>query len=420
MSLLLTGGTILYVLFDSMRKKDEKKDKKPKFDVLELRDFEGLSSDTQDAIRTITTIDDISPVGSFKYRAHKYPGDIDIFEPIKACCTEETATKTIAKKIQKIASDVRDKKDIYLADFKAGVDERFDLDVGDYVDDTVINYDAKEIRKKLHELYQLGLLNEKEFNELFELVKDKPTGVEHEALKTALRKYYVVRWTIDEILDGYKILRGNIKLSLPDALMSDSIVKMDLWAKTDGNYTEVTNFYLIIAVDETGKQTVLNQKLGDRLENLDHDIKKYSNKEHRNSLKLAKRLWNKAILLNDHTMLEKLYPLFSKDINSLNQIVSESATIREMLKKLKNPPWDDLIRQINRFKRRINDNAYEPDLDTEPIYVLIDQIVREYKRYGNKMDPTLIEENLESIERLLKVVIEPDANAYLKSVGIRF
>lgn len=415
---LLLGTLGVYIVQEVTSTSAKKGSKKPKFDILELRDLDGLSQDTIDIIRIITTSDDVSPVGSFKYRAHRYPGDIDIMERIKACCNKETALKSIVVKIQDIARQVDERPDIFLGDFKAGLDARYKLDIGELDNGKIINYDSKKIIKDLTDLRSANLLTEKEYENLQKLVKSKPTIDDFEELYDALRKYYVVRWTVPEILEGQKLLRDGSKITLAEALSQDSIVKIDLWAKIDGRYNEVTNYFLIIQLDEEGNETVLNQKLGDRLDSLKHDIEKYSSREHRNSLKLAKRLWNRAIFLKDEKALKKLYPLFGSEINSLNQVAGESEVLRGMLKKLENPPFRDIMNQIDGFKRRINDASFEPEIDTDPFYNLIDQITGQYKKYGDDIDRDFVINNLDKLEKLLKGAIEPFAESFLEMIGM--
>src|SRR5579872_665250 len=98
----LAGAASLYLLEDIT----EESHKKPHFNVLATRDRSGLTNETNAVIDLVTVNPETFPVGSFKYRAHRYPGDIDIFERVKACCTETTAKKKIAADIQKIAKKI--------------------------------------------------------------------------------------------------------------------------------------------------------------------------------------------------------------------------------------------------------------------------------------------------------------------------
>ncbi len=376
---LLLGTSAIFVSnlnksSNSCRKDDE---------ILKKRTFDGLTQETKSLIELITIQKGTFPVGSFKFKAHRYPGDIDIFEPVKACCDKESASKEIAKKIQKMALEISKRKDVYLGDFKAGLDFRYTTPMSD-------------IEGKLNELVDLELITQEELQEALSL-KSRDELVEY------MRKYYIVRWSLEELIQGYKLLPKGLRLELSDALTHKSIVKIDLWAPQDGNYNEVTNFFLIVMIGKDGKEVVLNEELGDRLINLNHDIVKYGSKEHKNSLKLAKRLWNRALFLGDKKIPKILYPLFQSGCNSLNQIAGESEVVRQMVERLPSPPIDILLRQIDGFRRRITD-VFDVDFDPQPMYNIIINIL------NRQID---IVSGLVELESMIKKVVEKHAREFL-------
>ena len=353
--------------------------------VLKKRTLDGLTQETRSLIELITLQKGTFPVGSFKYKAHRYPGDIDIFEPVKACCDIETATKSISEKIQNMAKAISNRKDVYLGDFKAGLDYRYQIT------------NADNANSKLNELFNSNLLSREELEEALEQ-KNLDDLVEY------MRKFYIVRWNLEELMSGIKILPQNKRLTLEEAITHKTIVKIDLWAPQDGNYNEVTNFFLIVMIGKDGKEVVLNEELGDRLVNLNHDIVKYGSKKNRNSLKLAKRLWNRALFLGDKKMPKILYPLFQSGCNSLNQVAGESEVVRQMIEKLPNPPIDVLLKQIDGFRRRITD-VFDVDFDPRPMYDLLINILE------RRID---IVSGLTELESMIKKVVEKHANEFLK------
>jgi len=415
-SILLGSGIIIYLL-NQIAHSDKKT---PKFNVKETRDINGLTQETVDLINLITTEANIEPVGSFRYKAHRYPGDVDIMENLKACCTAETASKEIAKRIQKIAQDIKNKRHVYLGDFKAGLDERYNIDIGQIINNELYDYDPTQIRKDLITLYNKKLLTEPDFRRLLSLVIPEPTPKEYDELREAIREFYIVRWNLDEILRGYKMLPHKYKLELSQALRQDSVVKIDVWGKVDGKFTEVTNFFLIVAIDENGNQTILNKPIGDREANLEAEILKFQTNDYRNSLKLAKRLWSRALLNNDTDTLNKLYPLFNNDVANLNQIVSESEVIIGMLEKLARPPLTDIMEQLDSFKRQINDASFKLTFQTGPLYVIINHILREYQKNGIKIDRLFVIENLYILIDSLNKVIEAASADFLSSISIDY
>lgn len=338
---LIQGGIVMYAL----TKSEVSKGKKNGFDIYRTRSMNGLSDDTQNIIKLITFSDSTAPVGSFKYKVHRYPGDIDIFEPVKICCTREKAIGSISKELKSIATKVKNSKTVFWGDFKAGLD-----------------FIYKPITGESHSQYE----------DRTGLKLNLSTGDDwHEAA----RKYYVVRWTVDEVVRGTKVLLSGTALTLEEAITHDTLIKLDLWGKVDGNYTEITNFF-VFAWTDGNEDHVLNADLEDRLESLNSDIKKYSSPDHWNPLKLAKRLWNKALYIKDDKLTHKLYPLFSSGAAILNQVVGEAETLRFMYEKIPDNklPKKVMDKQIEGFKRRINDVA-EIVVDAS-VYDLIDSIVK--------------------------------------------
>lgn len=325
---LLSGGLMLYNIAANNMQSG-----KQEYDIYRQRTMSGLSQDTQNVIKLITFSDSTEPVGSFKYKVHRYPGDIDIFEPVKICCDREKALTEITRELKDIAQKVKRSKTIYWGDFKAGLDMMF-----------------------------------------------TPED----------RNNYIVRWSADEVIKGQKRIASGTILTLKEAITHKTVIKLDLWAPVNGNYTEITNFFLFIATDGNGHDEVLNAPLGDRIESLNHDIDKYRSKEHWNPLKLAKRLWNKALYQKDHKMTRKLYPLFSTGAAMINQVAGECETLALMYRMIKPSelPTNKMNRQIDGFKRRIND-AVEIDIPMN-IYTDIERI----KATNNNIKKADILENL--------------------------
>jgi hypothetical protein len=386
-----------------------------KLDVVLLkRSFEGLSKNTQDLIQLVTLRKDTEPTGSFKWKVHRYPSDIDIFEPVKECCDPRSASKAIAKKFQSMAKKIKSTKGVFLGDFKAGLDKRYYVDMAKFGD-----FDSKKVQAQINKLREQNLISNEEFKKMSNLVKSAGKKLEDwEELNDMIRKYYIVRWNLNELERGFKTLPKNVKLSLEDAIQHKTIVKIDLWADDGSGYNEITNFFLIVARNKDGKETILNQELGNYVENIEKDIRTYSSPEHLNSLKFAKRLWNKAAWNKNIKMMKRLYPLFGSDAARLNTIAGESEVIRFMVEKLSSSelPAKELSKQVNKFKRRINDTADFKIEKEAQIYKLIDRTANALlKKPVNKKQ---IIENLKQLEKLIKEEVESYSSYWLKKNGL--
>ena len=116
---ILGALTTVYVIDNYKKKQPSDSGKLYK----EERNPKGFSKSVQDAINLITFSEDTNPVGSYKYRVHAYPSDIDIFEKVKKCCSVKEATNNVAKRLREIGRNIKKQKLIYLGDFKAGLEE---------------------------------------------------------------------------------------------------------------------------------------------------------------------------------------------------------------------------------------------------------------------------------------------------------
>lgn len=286
--------------------------------VLNERVKNDISPTTLAVIETVTAHMDTLPVGTFKYRIFKYPGDVDLFEELEECCTLNQAKIKNMQTIQTIIEKILKSNIIIFTDFKAGYDQRFKIYTG-VINGTIDDYDPKLIRRDITNLYNANLLTQAEYIYLVSLVIDIPTNNSVITLNEELRKYWVIHWTAQEILQGFKILRGNYTLYLDVALTQGSIVKLDTIVRDD-RYIEVTNFFLIKQKDKFGNYHVLSAELGDYELSMLADVYKYYD---RNPLKSVKRLWMYLSYKQRVCDLTIFTKLFSSEIALFSQIVAD-------------------------------------------------------------------------------------------------
>ena len=424
-----------------------------KFNLTQYRSSESFNEQTKKILNMITSGKDIQPVGSLKYTVHRYPGDIDIYEEIKSCCSLKEASIDIKQKIQVIAKKIFKEPLMYMADFKAGLDDRYNIEYIGTIDKNnhVTEYDADKIKQQFIKLKEDSLLHKKEFLVGLELIKDNPTKKEWDALYEYIKSFYIVRWNLEDLLLGYKILRPNTsqekKLKLEDAIQSKSTCKLDLWAPIDGRYIEITNFLVFIYVDDKGEEHIINMNIEDYILSLVKDLKKYGSEETKNYLKYAKRLWSLANTLEEKKKLKKLFPLFSSGAAILYQISAEIEILINILEEVEDKPLTKkqfkkqnklvtkklrrtmemnlhetpipiIIKQIENFKSRIG-LVYEHFDESQTVFNLINNITHFYysnnKKYLNKKEKRIIIDNLEQI----KTIVDEYVNDYAKTFLIK-
>lgn len=299
-----------------------------KCDIRVLDERKEYTNDTMDVIQKVTSRMGTLPVGTFKYKIFKYPGDIDIFERLEHCCTYNAAKIYSALEIQSIIKDICKDPDIIFTDFKAGYDTRYKIYTGIIDDNNIIDYEPVLVRRDISNLWTAGLLSDDDYNKLMCLVKDRPNINDMIILNEELRKYWLIRWNQKELLTGYKILPGSYKLYLDIALSQGTVVKLDTISKIDNRYVEVSNFFLVIENDKYGNKQILSEELGDYEQSLLSDVYKYF---HNNPLKSVKRLWMYLAFKNKICDLSLFTDLFSSDIALESQIISDLEVAIQLL-----------------------------------------------------------------------------------------
>ncbi len=331
----------------------------------------------------------IHPFGSFTYRSQPYPGDIDSGEEFIECCGQQDAITQIAKKIQRIIKKVLNAEGFYFADFKAGIDPLYFINIGYYDQDKLYNFNPEKILLSFTEQYKNGLLTKQEFKErknLVDAIIDKHSRDDWENLDDLVKDKYRIKWTADELIKGKKELPGERIVKLEDTLLDKTNIRLDVFAPLYGKYLEVSNFILADEINKKGDFKPLNYKFSDMIEDLKKDIEKYSfSPSLFKPLKVAKRMWSVARLTKNLRVVEKLLPLLRSSAALLSQVSSELETISKMLHlKLPKKTIQILIQQVDEFRNRLA-NIIDIDLDQDEISNKLNSIISSIKnkKYNN-------------------------------------
>ena len=417
---LLSGMALYYTINTSNNKKNN-------FNVLQYRNPNSYSKKTKDLINLVTIQEDINPVGSQKFKVARYPGDIDIMEPIINCCSLEDVVIDVSKSIQKIATKIKNTPKVYLGDFKAGLDNRYNINIGDInAYDKVVGYKRTKVIKYLKELFNKGLLTSDDLNTAFKYITKNFSRKSWEKLAKFIKHFRVIRWSLDELISGQKFVgkgANKVLLKLSEALKEETITKLDLWGQVDNRYTEITNFFLLSYFDTNGVENTISPSLTNYKERIVKDLKHYGQGTSYQPLKMAKRLWALAVSLNDTSVLEKLYPLFSSEASILYQINAEIETIVLMLEN-----WDsigeeiiadnayiDVMNQIDEYKMRLS-MVYNLTLDDQELQFLIDEASN--KDIRTKKGRKAIIKSLDMFSEILQIGINEFSEEYLQSVNL--
>jgi len=365
------------------------------------------------------------PFGSYIYKVQKYPGDIDLVEVFEECCTIKDIVNKMAKKFQSIVRKIVKERKHYMIEAKIGEDDRYDVgprQIG-YIDKGIYYFHDSQ-KKKLEELTEEmiyeGLIDEDEYDIIHNILsKQNNSTNDYDILYNLFRNHRVIRWSDKEILQGWKMLPGNIKITLKKALSHEGHVKIDMITDINNRFTEMTNFLFLVEKKVDGKKYVINlasnltdDLLTKRIEReLPKEIEKlFYSAYYYNPFKGIKRLWALARHYKDFDMIKKLKPFISGNISLLYQLKSEIENIIVLVKKLKTFPKVTINNQIEDIKSRI---VYVLEIADEDEYLF--ELFN--KAYEEKDKEAKIE-ILDKIKKTLVSYINYFTLEYLDHVGI--
>lgn len=342
------------------------------------------------ALNIISLTENPTIVGSAKYVAHKYPGDIDVFEYVVSESNKEKALYEFAFLISNVVKMIAVDSSIQMTDFKAGEDLRY-------------KFTTKNIREHIASLKAKKLLTNAE-------VKKLSSMSDEEAIEY-IRNLTVVKWKITEVILGEKELRNNKKIKLEEALGMNAVVKLDTVTWFSSRLQSVEILYLL-AYTEDG-QEIPFYEMGNYKETVIKDIEKYKLK---NPLKTLKRLWGLSVYVECDSLIEELEEVFSSDAAALNQIVADIET----LKKLEEP-IDQMILVALEFKKRLFDHLTADEFHSQvgkELHCKCDDIFRlwiMYRKYDT-FDYPLFHKHLDELDSKLKPLINQKARLFYDKI----
>jgi hypothetical protein len=356
------------------------------------------------------------PFGSFVYRFQKYPGDVDLIEVYKECCSKNQVIRKFILSLKKVIGKITSHRLHYMTEFKAGVDERFNIDYGQLAHG--LFYYNPDLMKITDEFYKKHLIKEEDYEKIKTIWKKikKLTMIQaqdaYDVISNIYRNYYILRWTLTDLQNGYIDNRGR-RITLFDALHDYTNVKIDTVSLVNGRFIEITNF-ICLSINNKGTETGINyyEQCND-IERIATDVEKlyYSNYFY-SPFKCVKRMFAYANAKNIIYVLERLLPLLTSNISLLYQIKSEIDTIMLLLERLPRPPYIAMNKQLNGMKNRF-----------ATIIELPENILLEFNEKINKFPTTKQKsKRIELLKEISKKIIKPYLNfftiEYLNSIGM--
>jgi hypothetical protein len=359
-------------------------------------------------------------MGTYSRRfAGKYPGDIDLMETFFDCCTVQDVAEKFEKTLIEVVHNIINTPNHYVSEFKAGLDKRYSIDTGKLDNG---RYTPNNSLFQIATIYfKKGLLTKKEYVIIRKLLNSPNLGGDaYDIINNIFREHKILRWSVEEIFQGSKMLPGNKQIKLSQALTHRTPVKIDMLAPLNGKFIEITNFFLL-ATNENGKLHSINleyditkesylEEALSKLLPLDIDKLYYSNAFY-SPFKMIKRLYTLAIQSENEVLLNQLVPILGSSISMLYQIKSEIDTLVVVIETAHDAPMDMINHQLDELKSRFATIIEIQDKQLKEIELLLNEII-------NQNQPDAKIELLKQLKKMIVPILNNYTIKYLEKVGL--
>lgn len=274
--------------------------------------------------------------GSASIRSQQYSGDYDTEDEVHI-----KSFDACAKAIQDVIKRIRG--DCYITDFKIGEVPMWDVVKGSLVEGK-LDFNLPQSLTVLDSLKAGKIISQEEYKGAERLLRSVDSPLTFVEAKKGIR-FHILRWKSGEVLAGVKEVRGDT-IHLEDALASGGMVKLDLIASIDGQFTEFSMIYNIFL----GKKRITPGASRAEIEEaLKEDIVYFN---HRSPFKALKRTFSLAKMKNQYKEIEALLPILNSDLGRLYQIVGDLESLHTLLEQ-GNPPVADIKQNLDEMRARM-------------------------------------------------------------------
>jgi len=252
-------------------------------------------------------------VGSSADHRVMYAADYDLIEDVILRRGSAKRFQDKVRKIQKIGK---------IVDIKCGEISEWNLLKKPYVENSKLHgYDQAAELKHLSALWQNELLSHEEYMTASDLLKPHLKPVEFLEIKKELR-FGLLRWTVPEVLRGYKELRDKSIYYLEDAFKSKGITKLDLIAWVTSKYVEFSN--IVVWTNSKGKPYAYVPAIKKALK---ENILEFEAEG--NYVKVAKRMYSLAKQYKDQSIVDELTNILNSPIGKLYMVTADIEVLEE-------------------------------------------------------------------------------------------
>jgi hypothetical protein len=391
-----------------------------------------LSAYPKNLLQTIKMISfdpnkNAEPFGSYIYRLQRYSADVDLFEEYVDNARPNELVHKFAERLKSMVRNIQKTPLHWFSEFKAGLDFRYDISIGDLLVGVWIN--RPNIMKIAHNLLKEGLFNTKEVEKIHDAVHNKKYSQAdaYDIVFNVLRNRRIIRWTADEILEGRKTILGRL-FKLHDCLFDHTFIKIDIITYVDNRFTEVTNFIGLVSEYDFPNKNYINinlDKNNDPKVSLPIEIEKlYFSNYYYSPFKACKRMYSYGRQLNIKSLLKKVIPIVTGDISALYMLKSQLDVIARLMEIVpKNEiPIDLIFKSIDDMKDKLSYVLFLSEKGINESYAIMDKLtndnhkmaldhfIRVLNFLSNKWFVSI---NYETIKQMQKRYLNPPPNDVL-------
>ncbi len=300
-------------------------------------------SDVVDVLNAMSFSDgaDLNVFGSASQRSQQYAADYDGFEIVKA-----SSFSSLARRFIVMIRHLTEMRGVTIGDIKLGsIEEWRILPVNAYTDGKkVYGYNATQ---SLAILSTMKWMSVAERNQARHLLVDNPTPAQFLAAKDTL-KTHILRWTVEEVLDGKKDLPDGSTVSLSAVFDSPTIGKLDTIAMTEGSrYTDFSVVYQFVIDGVVVNDIALTPRDAIQESMVEYILEG-------EPFKALKRQYSLAILDDNTKEMERILPLLNGDMGRLYMVLSDVKTLIDLLERSRSVPIRTVRFEIDQFIRRLS------------------------------------------------------------------
>lgn len=286
---------------------------------------------------SMTGMKKLQIVGSASVRSQLYAGDYDAVERVEL--------KSIGEGVQRLRDVIKRLRalKVYIGDIKCGeVPEWNVFRPSARIEDGLIkDFNRTESIAKLDELKRSNSISPNEHENAARILNDATTPFDFiEARKTI--RFHILRWKPIDILNGVLDYRSHSFL-LEDALKSGGMVKIDVIANINDQFTEFSLIYDMFLSGKRVTASIPPIAIG-----LTEDMIYY---EIIDPFKALKRFFSLARYFKEYGTMERLVPILNGDLGRLYQMVGDLKTLEDLLGR-PSAPVAQIRAQIDEIRER--------------------------------------------------------------------